>query len=122
MESDGVSDMDCVVTSTNAGAPGGCQDSVVSELRVKAVSCAIPAGRSLPVNDYVPRSLRSSDGAAALYVSHKTNGNGACGLHAPFGSLKIMNSNLMMDEGSQQIRYGYKQPTTHVSTFFKLLP
>ena len=86
MKSDGSNDMDCVVTSTDAGAPGGCQDSGVSELRLKAVSCAIPAGHSLPVCDSSQRSLRSSDGAEALYVSLKTNGNGACGLHAPFGS------------------------------------
>ena len=77
MEIDGASDMDCVCTSTDAGAPAGCQDSGVSELRVKAVSCAIPAGHSLPVNDSFQRSLRSSDGAEALYVSLKTNGNGA---------------------------------------------
>ena len=97
MESDGASDMDCVFTSTDASAPGGCQDSGVSELRVKAVSCAIPAGHSLPVHDSLPRSLRSSDGAEALYVNLKTNGNGACGLHALLGSLQ--NDELKLDDG-----------------------
>ena len=97
MENHGANDIDCVVTSADAGAAGGCQGSGVSELKVLAVSCAIPAGHNLPVSDSVPRTLRSSECAEALYVSLKTNGNGACGVHAPFDSLR--NNELQLDGG-----------------------
>ena len=97
MENHGANDIDCVVTSADAGAAGGCQGSGVSELNFLAVSCAIPAGHNLPVSDSILWSLRSSDGAEALYVSLKTNGNVACGLHAPFGSLR--NNELQLDDG-----------------------
>ena len=71
-------------------------------MSVREVAVAVPAGSQFPLTDYESRPIdfgaceltpmeqimvAELQADAARYVSIDTNGNGACGLHAPFGVL-----------------------------------
>jgi hypothetical protein len=71
-------------------------------MSVREVAVAVPAGSQFPLTDHESRPIdfgaceltpmeqimvAELQADAARYVSIDTNGNGACGLHAPFGVL-----------------------------------
>jgi hypothetical protein len=71
-------------------------------MSVREVAVAVPAGSQFPLTDHEARPIdfgvceltpmeqimvAELQADAARYVSIDTNGNGACGLHAPFGAL-----------------------------------
>ena len=83
-------------------------------MQIFALAEAIFSGVAFPVHDAYPRKLVNDDAGMtpteqarmqaleandAHYVSLHTNGNGACGLHAPYGVLE--GSELKMDSARQ---------------------
>ena len=84
-------------------------------LSVREVTVAVPVGALFPLKEKIALPIDFQDCVAtpteqliidelqahdARYVSMHTNGNGACGIHAPFG---VLVGGELMCEGGRQL-------------------